>query len=507
LIKEQLSAGNNWVVFDDGAPIIGSHHLDFFKNKYDAAEFIHENATDRDYFCDMSIRNFAIQLEKWKKLSANPVDLFRFLETKMKDADWHYKEADHYERFCKGEKEIAQINYLLLSVIREQGLEKATALWKAHVPNHSSKPNFLNKKNILMTEQEIMHAKKQYGKIGIADGFDESLTARMRNGEMEIQHHYEKKFTITAGKGEDKKVVHQDEAKAVLHWKKLNDSNLYFLNKWDLTVKPDGKDKEVKMTFYVNDLKRMAHVIKNPNQFLKSFTFKSSVNYLCGRPVLNTYTNQNEKQFKAWDQAYPDHMLPNGKMKERTFHENYGPGCDLQKVASNYNMADLANTEYANRLYQSLERGNLQLENFVGKDGRQESLFITPNIQVGCLDVFTIDKEPVSLKSQVEKGYITEEFAQKVQERLNQIEREKNNITQGRGNVKSAMQNVADPAFQITQERVAQQNRTEVSDQTNNQIVAQPKDGTVTNQKRNNHKNKDQKENISTIKKRKPRLK
>lgn len=281
-----------------------------------------------------------------------------------------------------------------------------------------------------MTEQEMMHAKKQYGKIGVADGFDDpNFISRMKVGEKEIQHNYKKEYSVASPDRET--VLHRDEVKSAFHWKKMNDSNLYFLNKWDLTVKPHGTDKEYKRTFYINDLKRMGHVIKNPNQSVTTFTFKSSVNYLCGRPVLNTYSNQNGKQFKAWDQLYPDVILPNGKMKERTFHENYG--FDLQKVASNYNsMKDLANAEYANRLYQSLERGNLQLETFIGKDGREESYFITPNIQVGCLDLFTTDKKRVSLEMQVEKGYITHEFAQKVQDRLNHIEQEKSTLKQER---------------------------------------------------------------------------
>ena len=355
-----------------------------------------------------------------------------------------------------------------------------------------------------MTEQEMMHAKKQYGKIGIGDAFDESLINRMRNGEMEIKHEYQKTFSITAGKGDDKKVVHQDEAKATFYWKKLKDSNLYFLNKWDLTVKPDGKDKEVKMTFYVNDLKRMRHVIKNPNQYFKSFTFKSSVHYLCGRAVLNTYTNQNEKHFKAWDKAYPEQTLPNGNMKERTFHENYG--FDLRQVASNYQMKDLANAEYANRFYENIERGNLQLATFVGKDGKDEQLFVSPNIQVGCFDMVTVNKEPVSLEKQVEKGYITAEFAQKVQERLNQIEREKNNITQGKETNNQAVQNgAADPASQTIREPVSQQNG-EVSQPKSQETVALQSDETGTKQKEGRHR-KTQKQGESTAKKKRQRLK
>ncbi|WP_207515908.1 hypothetical protein [Longitalea luteola] len=120
----------------------------------------------------------------------------------------------------------------------------------------------------------------------------------------------------------------------------------------------------------------------------------------------NTYANQNGSQYKAWDQLYPSTILPNGRMKERTFHENYG--FDVQKVGTNYRIMDLIIEEHANRLYQNIERGNLQLAKFLGKDGEDEQLFITPNIPVGCFDVFTLDRKPVSLELQVEKGYSTE---------------------------------------------------------------------------------------------------
>lgn len=44
------------------------------------------------------------------------------------------------------------------------------------------------------------------------------------------------------------------------------------------------------------------------------------------------------------------------------------------------------------RLLQSLQRGNLQSVTFVGKDGKTEKLFISPDIPLGALKVYDENK-------------------------------------------------------------------------------------------------------------------
>jgi hypothetical protein len=195
-----------------------------------------------------------------------------------------------------------------------------------------------------------------------------------------------------------------------------------------VTVKKFGTEEPVKMTFYNNDLKRVGHVLKNPEKLVTTFTHSRAINYLAGRPVLNTYKNQNDKIKRVWDQAYPNEKLLNGNMKTRSYHEEYG--FDLRKVGDEYRMGikSLSNAEHAERFYQSLERGNLEKATFVEKNGKEVPYYVTPNIQVGYLEVYTsASAKAVALTPEqlLEKGFISQEFALKVRERINQIEREK----------------------------------------------------------------------------------
>jgi hypothetical protein len=188
------------------------------------------------------------------------------------------------------------------------------------------------------------------------------------------------------------------------------------------------------MTFYNNDLKRIGHALKDKNKLAATFTLSRAINYLCGRPVLNTYKNLAGRIKKVWDQAFPHEKQLGGKMKERSFHEEYG--FKLRAVGSEYqrSIKSLSNSEYAMRFYQSLERGNLEKTVFVEKTGQEVPYYVTPNISAGYFDIFTkcsADAKPLTPEQQAERGFISEEFAQKVRERLNQMESNKHAQKQG----------------------------------------------------------------------------
>lgn len=414
LIQSELSQGKEWVVFDQGKPTIHSDDLNFFETDFEVAEFCHENETDRDFFQSMAIHDFEIALQKWENALSNPKGLLIALEEKMKTADWNYKDADHYDRHYEGEKEMGQIKYLLSLVKNKMGIGEAQAIWEKYAPEHSIlKPDFLTINNKVMTEKELAQPKIQLARIGISEAYSENLITRMKNGEKEIHDPY----SVTYKNG--------DQANAVFHWKKSDESNLYFLNKWDLNVKKADHENEVQKTFYINDPKRSSHVLKNPEKFVTTFTFKGSVNYLCERPVENLYRNQNDQHLLQWDLAK---VLPNGKLSERHFHPNYK--FDLKKVGDEYrsSIKDLSNSDHAERFYQSLQRGNLQSATFVEKNGKETTLLVTPNITVGHFNIFSEyskNAKPLTPEQQLERGFISAEFATKVRERIMDIESSK----------------------------------------------------------------------------------
>lgn len=426
LLSEQQLAGMKWVAFDEGAPVIGQHHLNFFKTEFEVSDFIHENSTDRDFFSDMSIQEFHAQLDKWVDLKNNPDELVPFLDGKMKNADWNYKDADNYERYYQGEKELGQINYLLSLVKQNIGIEKASTLWEQYASIAAlPKPNFLNEKNtVMITEQELSQIRRDFGKIGASDAFNPKLTDQLKAGVPIVDHEHPTKNKVSG-----------DEANTTFHLKKSDKSNLYFLNSWKVSVSKFGTEPPVEMTFYNNEIKRNAHVLKNPEKLVTTFSHTRSINYACGRPVLNTYKNQKGRVEQVWDQAFPKERQPNGMIKVRSFHKEYG--FDLRKVANEYRagIKNLSHPEYSERFYQSLERGNLEKTPFVEKDGKENPYYVTPNIQVGYLEVYSTcsaKAEPLTPEQLFEKGFISKEFSVKIRERMNEIESQKQNYKQNK---------------------------------------------------------------------------
>lgn len=390
------------------------------------------------------------------------------LEERMKSADWYYvsESASQLEKeYRKIEKIEEDLNQLATS---PDGLRIATVLWNNHMPFYTAtKPelirvyedssdlyvakkfsgetsleqayaelrdavnlnptaalspdaaisNYLTEKNIVMiTEQELSQNKREFGLIGASAAFTEDLIDKMKAGVPKIEHPYTTKNPVTG-----------DESNTVFHLNKSDKNNLYFLNKWDLTVKKFGTEEPVKMSFYNNDLNRIGHVLKNPDKLVTTFTHARSINYLAGRPVLNTHKNQNGRIEKVWDQAFPKEKLLNGKIKERSFHKEYG--FDIQKVGEEYRrgIKSLSNPEHAERFYQSLERGNLEKAIFVEKDGKEKPYYVTPNIPVGFLNVYpecSGRAKPLTPEQLAEKGFISQEFAVKVRERMNQMEKQ-----------------------------------------------------------------------------------
>jgi hypothetical protein len=275
--------------------------------------------------------------------------------------------------------------------------------------------NNLSSKNLsTMSEQELAFVEKQLKKIGLAEAFTPALIEQMKKGELNIKHLFEKNYE-------------GDEAKTILHLKKSESSNLYFFNKYDLQVRKDGQTNDVNRTFYINNFNRNANnEDHNPSKYYTTFTFKAAFNYLSGRPVLNNYQNQRGEQYQSWDVLNSKKLLPNGKMEEKHYHENYG--FDLEKVLKNYSIKEMATTEYKERLLQSLQRGNLQSVMFVANDGKTEKHLISPDIPLGAIKVYDENKTRIPTEKLVEKGFIGNELAEKLNQRIEEI-KQKNGQT------------------------------------------------------------------------------
>ncbi|MCC9137511.1 hypothetical protein ACFSKU_15400 [Pontibacter silvestris] len=171
---------------------------------------------------------------------------------------------------------------------------------------------------------------------------------------------------------------HSSTMDYTLHFRRSDQADMYFFNKYDATLKPDDSAQERSQTFYIN---------KN-----SGITAKEAYNLLGGRSVHKELVNQENQPYKAWLQLDPTIKDQHGNHKVRQFHENYG--FDLEKTLKQFAIRELEDPQQKERLLRSLERGNLQQVTAL-QDGQEAKRFIEASPQYKTINVFDEHMKPV----------------------------------------------------------------------------------------------------------------
>ena len=90
-----------------------------------------------------------------------------------------------------------------------------------------------------MNEKNYDYLKDQLKYTGFGEGLQTELKEKMEKQTPEFQLNHSQKF----GK---------DEVSATLHFKKSNESKMYFFNKYDAALKPEKEADAIQQTFYIN---------------------------------------------------------------------------------------------------------------------------------------------------------------------------------------------------------------------------------------------------------------
>jgi hypothetical protein len=262
-----------------------------------------------------------------------------------------------------------------------------------------------------MDEKALNFNENQLKRTGFAEAFTPELKAKMEQGLPEIAHPFKKEYD-------------GDRVEATLHLKKSATSDYYFLNKFDLQLQKEGQANAIKQTFYLTQRNKDNEAEDGSKQRLENkYTLKEGYNLLAGRPVFKDLVNHEGKEYQAWVKLNLKNTLNNGNFELKQYHTNYG--FDLEKTLGNYPIKELSNPQYKQSLMDSLQRGNLQKATFVGPDGKEEKLFVSPNITFGSLNVYDQNKQRMPTETLVEKQYIGKELAEKLTERVRQQEQQK----------------------------------------------------------------------------------
>jgi hypothetical protein len=219
-----------------------------------------------------------------------------------------------------------------------------------------------------MNPKNYEFLKDQVKFTGFGDAFENELKEKVQKQTPEFQLYHNAKFG-------------NDVATATLHFKKSEQSDMYFFNRYDLTLKQESNPDMLKQTFYINKG--------------NSITLKEAYNLMSGRAVNKDLTNKEGQVYNAWVQMDFKETDKNGNYGLKHYHQNYG--FDLEKELAKHPIKELAGELEKTRLMESLQKGNRQAVTFI-KEGNEQRMFIEANPRFKTINVYDNNMQRLSTK-------------------------------------------------------------------------------------------------------------
>jgi hypothetical protein len=210
-----------------------------------------------------------------------------------------------------------------------------------------------------MDEKNVEYLEKQLKFTGFGEVLNEQLKAKMATGAADFVLSHESKY----GK---------DEVIAALQFRKSDNSDMYFFNRYNLMLKNDQYPDAIKQTFYINSGQ-------------DNITLKEAYNLMSGRAVDKELQNKEGEKYKAWVQIDFKESDTSGNYKLRHFNENYG--FKLDEVLGKHPIKELQLPEEKQKLMESLQRGNRQMVT-MESSGQSVKIFIEAAPQYKSLNYY-----------------------------------------------------------------------------------------------------------------------
>lgn len=163
-----------------------------------------------------------------------------------------------------------------------------------------------------------------------------------------------------------------------LHFKKSGQTEMYFFNKFDASVRSQERGEGKSQSFFINKG--------------NGVTAKEAFNLLEGRSVFKNLLNKEGEKYGAWLKLDFENTDERGNFRMKQFNGQYG--YDLDRTLANYPIKELSDPEQKKQLLQSLEKGNLQQVTM--KQGEKEGKYYIEAIpQFKNVNVYDQKMHPV----------------------------------------------------------------------------------------------------------------
>lgn len=219
---------------------------------------------------------------------------------------------------------------------------------------------FMNIKNLEFLKEGLKY-------LGFGDKLNADLEGKIKEQPTEF------KLNLV---GEFNKENVKDRVNYSLDFKKSDQSDMYFLNRYLATLKNEDPKQEKSQTFYIT---------KN-----SGVTAKEAYNLLSGRAVNKDLNNKEGQPYNAWLQLDFQEKDKNDNYMVKQYHQGYG--YDLEMSMSKYPIKEQLNPDDKAKVMKSLEKGNLTQVTFARKGG-EDKMFIAANPQYKTLDLYNAKME------------------------------------------------------------------------------------------------------------------
>ena len=217
--------------------------------------------------------------------------------------------------------------------------------------------NLSSKTLSIMNEKNFEYLKDNIKYMGFGEKQNESLEQHLKEGKESFQLRFNTE-------------VNKKPFEAVLQFRKSDNSDMYFFNSYQASLKRSNNEK-VDQTFYLTKG--------------KGVTAKEAYNLLEGRAVFKELSNKAGEPYKAWIQLDFDNKDKNGNNEVKQYHENYG--YDLKAAVGKFSVTEMDSGEKEKSLMQSLQKGNIQSVT-IGLNGESQKMFIEANPQYKTVNIF-----------------------------------------------------------------------------------------------------------------------
>lgn len=250
-------------------------------------------------------------------------------------------------------------------------------------PANISIKTFIESKLKIMNNENAEYLQKQVKYAGFGEDLNRAIVNELKNDPGEFKLNY----THTFGK---------DTMDAELNFKRSKESDLYFFNSYDVTMKREGKP-DVSNTFFINQG--------------QSITLREAYNLMNGRSVEKEFTRkmnaQEKEQYKAefkldpsqrglpenWDKAPTykawikldlQHRDEHGNLIAKQYHQNFG--FDLERSLAKLPLRKM-DASQEHEMLLSLKKGNITPVQFT-VEGVDKKMLLAADPQFKAITVY-----------------------------------------------------------------------------------------------------------------------